>query len=287
MKCRVNTMGEPGRTLCSRAITYASSTWTWVWASYTIRPPDTSTMRTLGDHATVHPCPMWVHVEARGRPLSAVFWRPTHSPWPSMTRKSWASTERYVYSHVYVIWASTIRCTWPHPPQRTMESHAHFTHAHMRSLVDSHVIAFWTSMSPFWASTRFLGGHMISWMPTKCCGLPRMLWASTKLVGDHEKSWASTLCIVVIQSCPLTSNMSLHTHPVATTSVQDMRPVSSIYVHVSRPSVSMMPPATPTLIHVSCPHTSSIRPRSPTSHAQIRPVTSTMPAHTRPCQPRG
>ena len=142
-------------------------------------------------------------------------------------------------------------------------------------------------MSPCWASTRFLGGHMISWMPTKCCGLPRILWASTKLVGDHEKSWASTLCIVVIQSCPLTSNMSLHTHPVATTSVHDMRPVSSIYVHVSRPSVSMMPPATPTLVHVSCPHTSSIRPRSPTSHVQLRPVASTMPTHTRPCQPRG
>lgn len=131
MKCRVNTMGEPGRTLCSRAITYASSTWTGVWASYAIRPPDASTMRTLGDHATVHPCPVWVHVEARGRPLSAVSQRPTHSPWPSMTRESWASTERYVYSHVYVIWASTIRYTWPHP-QRTMESHAHFTHAHAR-----------------------------------------------------------------------------------------------------------------------------------------------------------
>lgn len=134
-------------------------------------------------------------------------------------------------------------------------------------------------MSPCWASTRFLGGHMISWMPTKCCGLPRMLWASTKLVGDHEKSWASTLCIVVIQSCPLTSNMSLHTHPVATTSVHDMRPVSSIYVHVSRPSVSMMPPATPTLVHVSCPHTSSIRPRSPTSHVQLRPRYQPTHAH--------
>lgn len=152
-------MGEPGRTLCSRAITYASSTWTGVWASYTIRPPDTSTMRTLGDHAIVHPCPVWVHVEARGRPLSAVSRRPTHSTWPSMTRESWASTERYVYSHMYVIWASTIRCTWPHPP--THDGKPRAFHPRPREKAS-------------WTPTSLRSGH-----PCRPAGHPRGFWAVT------------------------------------------------------------------------------------------------------------
>lgn len=81
------------------------------------------------------------------------------------------------------------------------------------SLVDSHVIAFWTSMSPCWASTRILGGHMIGWMPTNVMGIHETCWRPREVLGIHVVHRGHPVMPTHVQHEPPHSSSRHHLRP--------------------------------------------------------------------------